>query len=119
VPLSNVGAAARKDQGDAQGGFQRSALKSLLRGAHEWQGDTLVERSDWKIRGLVLNFERRLTFSEDGKELRVEERVTGPKRYAETSCKLLVAESKTSRSRSAPSHSGRAAWPSSRKIKPS
>lgn len=45
---------------------------------HEWQGETLVEQSKWKLRGMTLTFERRLTFSPGEKELRVEERATGP-----------------------------------------
>lgn len=61
------------------------------RSSHEWEGDTLVEHSKWKIRGMKLTFERRLTFSDDGLELRVDERVTGPKGEAQTSCKLPVA----------------------------
>lgn len=48
------------------------------RGWHEWDGETLVDHSRWKVRGVVLNFERRLTFSADGKEVRVEERIRGP-----------------------------------------
>ena len=57
---------------------------------HEWQGETLVERSRRKLRGMLLNFERRLTFLGSGTELRVDERVTGPKGEAETTCKLLA-----------------------------
>ena len=56
------------------------------RGSHEWDGDTLVEHSKWKIRGMTLDFERRLSFSEG--ELRVAERVTGPKGKAEASYRL-------------------------------
>jgi hypothetical protein len=49
------------------------------RGSHSWEGDTLVEHSRLKMRGMVLEFERRLTFSADGTELRVGERLSGPK----------------------------------------
>ncbi len=49
------------------------------RGSHEWDGDTLVEHSKWKMRGMTLQFERRLTFSADGKQLEIAERMTGPK----------------------------------------
>jgi len=49
------------------------------RRSHEWDGDTLVEHSKWKMRGVTLLFERRLTFSADGKELHIAERITGPK----------------------------------------
>ena len=47
--------------------------------SHEWDGDTLVEHSKWKMREMTLLFERRLTFSPDGKELYIAERITGPK----------------------------------------
>ena len=47
-------------------------------GSHSWDGDTLVEDSRWKMRGLLLQFERRLLFSADGTELRVRERINGP-----------------------------------------
>jgi len=60
------------------------------RGSHEWEGDTLVEHSKWKIRGMTLTFERRLTFSADAKELHVAERVIGPKGEAESSSSLPV-----------------------------
>ncbi len=60
------------------------------RGSHEWEGDTLVERSRWRMRGMTLEFERRLTYSPDGKELRVEERVTGPKGDTGTNFTLPV-----------------------------
>jgi len=60
------------------------------RGSHAWEGDTLVEHSKWKIRGMTLRFERRLTFSVDEKELYVAERITGPKGEVESSCRLPV-----------------------------
>jgi hypothetical protein len=60
------------------------------RSSYEWEGDTLLDRSKWKIRGMTLTFERRLTFSDDGKELRVAERIAGPKEEVKTSCKLPV-----------------------------
>jgi hypothetical protein len=54
------------------------------RGSHSWDGDTLVEQSRWKMRGLLLQFERRLSFSEDGAELRVGERISGPRGTVES-----------------------------------
>lgn len=60
------------------------------RGSHEWEGDTLVEHSKWRIRGMTLSFERRLRFSVDDKELHVAERITGPKGEVESSCSLPV-----------------------------
>jgi hypothetical protein len=61
------------------------------RSSHEWEGDTLLDRSKWKIRGMTLTFERRLTFSDDGKELDVAERIAGPQGEVQTSCKLPVS----------------------------
>ena len=49
------------------------------RSSHSWEGDTLVEQSRWKMRGLQLEFERRLSFSADGTELMVGERISGPR----------------------------------------
>ena len=64
------------------GGFMRSERGSGRRyehwGSHEFDGDTLVDRSRWRMRGVDLNFERRFTFSPDESELRVVERVRGP-----------------------------------------
>jgi outer membrane lipoprotein-sorting protein len=60
------------------------------RGSHEWQGDTLVERSKWKIRGIVLEFERRLTFSDDEEGLSIAERIKGPQGDAEGSFKISL-----------------------------
>jgi len=57
-------------------------------GRHEWQGETLVEHSKWKLRGMTLTFERRLTFSPGEKELRIEERATGPQGESDTSYTL-------------------------------
>jgi outer membrane lipoprotein-sorting protein len=60
------------------------------RSSHEWEGDTLVERSTWRMRGMTLEFERRLTYSPDAAELRIQERVTGPKGDTETNLTLPV-----------------------------
>jgi outer membrane lipoprotein-sorting protein len=59
-------------------------------GSHEWQGDTLVERSRWKLRGMTLAFERRLTFSAGNRELDIVERAVGPKGETETRSHLQV-----------------------------
>jgi outer membrane lipoprotein-sorting protein len=45
---------------------------------HEWVGETLVERYELSARGAGFTFERRLTFSEDRRELKVSETITGP-----------------------------------------
>jgi outer membrane lipoprotein-sorting protein len=58
------------------------------RGSHRWEGDTLVDDAQWKIRGVTVSFERRLTFSTDEKELHIDERVRGPKGDAESSWSL-------------------------------
>jgi outer membrane lipoprotein-sorting protein len=69
--------------GGGGGGFIENsgadAKRVEHRGSHSWEGDTLVEQSRWKMRGLVLQFERRLSFSADGTELRVGERISGPR----------------------------------------
>jgi len=57
----------------------------------KWEGDSLVNETKIWVRGMSLNFERHLTFSEDGTELSVEERVSGPKGEVQTSCKLPIA----------------------------
>jgi hypothetical protein len=59
--------------------------------SYEWQGETLVEHAKFVLRGMNLAFRRRLSFSDDGKELRVIERVSGPKGKVQTSCKLPVS----------------------------
>jgi hypothetical protein len=45
----------------------------------EWDGETLAERCKLRLRGMDLAFERRLTFSEDGSERHIAERISGPK----------------------------------------
>lgn len=66
-----------------RGGFIENSSDNERRlehqGSHEWDGDTLVEHSKWRMRGMTLLFERRLTFSVDGKELHIAERITSPK----------------------------------------
>ncbi|HUB83964.1 MAG TPA: hypothetical protein VMB03_34450 [Bryobacteraceae bacterium] len=68
--------------GGGGGGFSRRYPDSRGSvehfGHHEWQGETLVEHSKWKLRGLNVTFERRLTFSNGENELRIEEHATGP-----------------------------------------
>jgi hypothetical protein len=80
--------------GGGGGGFVQHSSDGQRRlehhGSHQWDGDTLVEHSKWKIRGMSLIFERRLTFSVDEKELHVAERITGPKGEVESSCDLPV-----------------------------
>jgi hypothetical protein len=76
------------------GGFMQHGPDERRRlefsGSHEWQGDTLVEHSKWKIRGMTLVFERRLTFSVDETELHITERIKGPQGDTEGSFKLPV-----------------------------
>jgi len=58
--------------GSGGGGFIRSTAGEQDRfehhGSHEWQGETLVEHSRWKVRGVMLTFERRMTFSEGNRK---------------------------------------------------
>jgi hypothetical protein len=74
-----------------RGGFYSSERSRLEhRGSHVWQGDTLVEHSKWKIRGIILTFERRLTFSDDESELNIGERIIGTEGEAEGSFKVSL-----------------------------
>jgi hypothetical protein len=76
------------------GGFMRSEKGTGRRyehwGSHEFEGDTLVDRSRWRMRGLDLNFERRLSFSPDESELRVVEHVRGPHEEKEITATIRV-----------------------------
>ena len=49
------------------------------RHSSEWLGKTYIQRHNLRLRGMDLSFERRLTFSEDGRELHIAERISGPK----------------------------------------
>jgi hypothetical protein len=60
------------------------------RGSHEWEGETLVEHSKWKLRGTTLLFERRLTFSEGADELQILERAESPSDKSETRSSLRL-----------------------------
>jgi len=44
----------------------------------DWAGDAYVERSNLRIRGVGITFERRIVFSEDQMEIRITERISGP-----------------------------------------
>ena len=67
-------------------GAGRSRVEHHLQ--HEWEGETLIERYKLRVHGIDLSFERRLTFSEDRGEVKISERVTGPK--GETTHDLTV-----------------------------
>jgi hypothetical protein len=56
--------------------------------SHDWAGDTLIERSRLKLHGLELSFERRLTVSDDRKELRIVERISA--RWAPSAASLSL-----------------------------
>jgi hypothetical protein len=66
--------------GGGGGSFTGPGGKGRLehRHAHEWRGETLVESYQLRVHGIDLTFERRLTFSEDRRELKVSERIIGP-----------------------------------------
>jgi hypothetical protein len=59
--------------------------------SHDWAGDTLIERDKLRLGGIDLTFERRLTFSEDRRELRVSERITGPTGQTQHDASIPVA----------------------------
>ena len=74
------------------GGFIRGSATGLDRfehqGSHEWQGETLIEHSRWNLRGVLLKFERRMTFSEGNKHVDIVEHATGPQGNAEATYAL-------------------------------
>ncbi len=74
--------------GGGGGGFVSGAANGLNRiehqGSHEWQGETLVEHSRWRVRSVLLTFEGRMTFSPENKGVEIVERATGPKGQTET-----------------------------------
>ncbi len=47
--------------------------------SHDWDGDTLIERYKLRMQGVDVTFERRLTFSEDRRELRISETIASAK----------------------------------------
>jgi hypothetical protein len=53
----------------------------FIQANHEqlWEGDTLVERQRVRANGSIIGVERRLTLSEDRRELKISERIIGPK----------------------------------------
>jgi outer membrane lipoprotein-sorting protein len=78
--------------GGGGGGFIRGASSGHggveHHGSHEWEGETLVERSRWKVRGVMLTFERRMAFAEGNSSVEIVERATGPKGRTETRSSL-------------------------------
>ena len=59
--------------------------------SHDWAGGTLIETAKLKLHGLDLNFERRLTLSDDRKQLQVIERITAPAGQTEREFSVPVA----------------------------
>ena len=47
--------------------------------SHEWDGEVLIERYKLRLHGADVTFERRLTFSEDRRELRISETIASAK----------------------------------------
>jgi len=46
--------------------------------SHDWAGSTLIDTSKLRLHGLNLTFERRLTLSDDRRQMHVVERITSP-----------------------------------------
>ena len=46
--------------------------------SQEWDGDVLIERYELRLHGVDVTFERRLTFSEGRRELRISETIASP-----------------------------------------
>ena len=61
--------------------------------SHDWAGSTLIETSRLKLHGFNLAFERRLTISDDRREMRIVERVTTPAGTTEREISLPLAPS--------------------------
>jgi len=78
--------------GGGGGGFSQRAINGRRgmehHSSHEWQGETLVEHSKWRIGETTLTLERRMTFSEGDRRVEIVERTGGPKGSAETRCAL-------------------------------
>jgi len=77
------------------GGFRSDDPDPNRRFEHQhsagWEGDMLVDRSQWKIRGMKLAFERHCRFSDDGTGLEITDNASGPKGEVQTNCKLPIA----------------------------
>ena len=58
---------------------------------HAWNGDVFVEQEEWTFRGHRITFERRWTLSEDGREVRISERIVGPKGEQKRTIAIPVA----------------------------
>ncbi len=65
------------------GGFRRPAANGRREmerhSSNEWQGETLVETSRWRIGDATFTIERRMKFSEGNKSVEIVERATGAK----------------------------------------
>jgi hypothetical protein len=59
--------------------------------SHDWAGVTLVEHLKYKVWGMNLAFERRLSLSEDRQELHIVDRITGPGGQTEREFSVSVA----------------------------
>lgn len=68
-----VGGGGRSRRINSSGGQVLESWQS-----HNWAGSTLIERSKLNLNGVDLKFERRLTISEDRREVRLVERIDTP-----------------------------------------
>ncbi len=57
----------------------------------DWSGDAYVQRGKLRLQGVELVFERRISFSESAKEIRITECITGPSGRAEHEFRLPLA----------------------------
>ena len=78
------GACGSRPRGGGRIGHGRASTRSDGKGAyemqtsHEWSGGALIEREKLRTNGIDVTLERSLTFSEDGRELTVSERIVTP-----------------------------------------
>ena len=92
VEVSGPGGRAGMGGGGSGGGFGVGRIGPFeTRTSHEWSGETLIERSSLRVQSADVAFERRLTVSGDGKELRISERSTGPKGQTEREYSIPLA----------------------------
>jgi hypothetical protein len=70
-PPRGSGGGVSASRGDGKGPYE-------IETTHEWVDGTLIERETLRANGMDLKLERRLKFSEDGRELTVSERIVTP-----------------------------------------
>ncbi len=81
IPEGRVGISMGSGTGFGQGSNQNKRMEH--RALHEYEGDSLIEDSTWKLRDHVLTFQRSMTMSEDESEVIVDEKIKSAQGEAE------------------------------------